>query len=64
MPLIIQNKDMPECYGECFALDDHGDYPICMITNEQRGYTFDISHKRMDNCPLEELKQYSNVLFK
>lgn len=44
--------DMPACCGECFALDDRYDYPICIITQEQRGYTFNIRKKRMDKCPL------------
>ena len=56
MALIIENKDMPKCCEECFALDDDGDYPRCRITNEQRGYTFDAFSKRMDRCPLKELK--------
>lgn len=45
---------MPKCCGDCFALDDNGDYPRCLITEEQRGYTFRIREKRMPNCPLKE----------
>lgn len=54
MALIIENKDMPKCCYDCFALDDYGDYPRCRITGEQRGYTFDTSSTRMDKCPLRE----------
>lgn len=54
MALIIENKDMPKCCDDCFALDNYGDYPRCSITEEQRGYTFDTSSKRMDKCPLRE----------
>lgn len=35
--------DTPACCGECFALDDRYDYPICIVTQEK---------KRMDKCPL------------
>lgn len=45
---------MPKCCGHCFALDDNGDYPRCLITEEQRGYTFRIREKRMPNCPLKD----------
>ena len=45
---------MPKCCDECFALDDNGDYPFCLISQEQRGYTFPIREKRMPNCPLIE----------
>lgn len=44
--------DMPSCCDECFALDDHGDYPVCRITQEQRGYTFRTRERKMDRCPL------------
>ena len=47
--------DMPKCCDECFALDDNGDYPFCLITQEQRGYTFRTREQKMDKCPLKEL---------
>ena len=28
--------DMPSCCDKCFALDDSGDYPSCLITQEQK----------------------------
>jgi len=54
MGVYVKGVDMPKCCGECWALDDDGDYPRCRITNEQRGYTFKISEKVMDKCPLIE----------
>lgn len=46
--------DMPSCCDECFVLDDNGDYPMCIITQEQRGYTFRTKDQKMTNCPLKE----------
>jgi hypothetical protein len=45
--------DMPKCCDECFALDDNGDYPFCLITGECRGYTFRTREQKMDKCPLK-----------
>ena len=47
--------DMPNCCNECFALDEYGDYPVCRITQEQRGYTFRTREQRMSKCPLKSL---------
>lgn len=47
--------DMPSCCDECFALDDNGDYPFCIITQEQRGYTFRTREQKMDRCPLKPM---------
>ena len=47
--------DMPSCCDECFALDDNGDYPLCLITQEQRGYTFRTREQKMDRCPLKSV---------
>lgn len=47
---------MPKCCDECFALDDHGDYPFCLISQDQRGYTFNVREKRMPTCPLKVQK--------
>jgi hypothetical protein len=44
---------MPKCCDECFALDDYGDYPFCLISQDQRGYTFNTKEKRMPTCPLK-----------
>ena len=47
--------DMPSCCDECFALDDNGDYPVCLITQEQRGYAFRTREQKMDGCPLKPI---------
>ena len=49
--------DMPKCCYECFALNDNGDYPVCLITHEQRGYTFRTREYRMDKCPLKPIPE-------
>ena len=49
--------DMPSCCYECFAFDDSGDYPMCLITEECRGYTFRAREQKMDKCPLRELPE-------
>ena len=41
----------PESCVGCLLLDMDSDYPRCRITNETRGYNFDINKKRMDECP-------------
>ena len=45
---------LPSCCDECFALDDHDDYPYCLISHDQRGYTFNIQANRMPSCSLKE----------
>ena len=60
--------DMPNCCDECFALDDNGDYPVCLITQEQRGYTFRTREQKMDSCPLRpapektDLSNFDNIV--
>ncbi len=49
--------NMPNCCHECFALDDNGDYPVCLITQEQRGYTFNTKECKMNKCPLEPIPE-------
>ena len=55
MSKAVLVMDMPSCCEECFALDFHGDYPRCMITDEQRGYTFNTRSQRMTYCPLKTM---------
>ena len=55
MSKAILMIDMPSCCDECFALDDNGDYPVCLITQEQRGYTFRTRERKMDGCPLKPI---------
>ena len=59
--ILVMN--MPNCCDECFALDDNGDYPMCRITQEQRGYTFRTREQRMDSCPLKPVpeKEYADT---
>lgn len=59
--VIIKGMEMRyACSGEtdCFALDENGDYPMCRITGETRGYTFPIRERRMDNCPLSPAPEW------
>lgn len=48
---------MPKCCNDCWALNDDGDYPKCRITEEQRGYTFNIRERKMSKCPLIEVPE-------
>ena len=49
---VLVRMEMPKSCDLCSCLDDNGDYPRCRITNEQRGYTFNIREKRMPGCPI------------
>lgn len=50
--VYISGLNMPSCCGECRFLCEYGDYPTCIITDEQRGYNFRVREKRMPHCPL------------
>ena len=52
--------DMPNCCDECFALDDRFDYPMCLITHEQKGYNFRTIEQKMNKCPLKQLPEEDN----
>lgn len=52
--MIEIDMPLPSSCDECFALDDHGDYPYCLISHDQRGYTFNTRANRMQSCPLKE----------
>lgn len=54
--MIKIDMEMPVCCDECFALDDHGDYPFCLITHQQMGYNFRTREQKMSKCPLEEVE--------
>lgn len=54
--------DMPKCCDECFALDENGDYPSCVITQKQQGYTFKTREQRMENCPLKTFKERNEYI--
>lgn len=53
--MIAIDVPMPNCCDECFALDDCGDYPYCLISHDQRGYNFNTREKQMPTCPLIEV---------
>lgn len=55
MSVLIKGMEMPENCYECWALDECGDYPMCRITGEQRGYNFNVHKNKMDKCPLVEV---------
>jgi len=53
--ILIKNMEMPKRCLDCRFCDDNGDYPLCIITETQKGYTFIEKDIRMDDCPLVEL---------
>lgn len=60
--MIQIDMQMPACCDKCFALDDHGDYPFCLISQDQRGYTFNTREKRMPTCPLKAQEPVEPIL--
>ena len=62
MSVLIKGMKMPSVCDECWALDESGDYPICRITEETRGYNFRVREKRMDRCPLIELPDHGDLI--
>lgn len=61
MSKAILMIDMPSCCDECFALDDNSDYPVCLITQEQKGYTFRTREQKMNGCPLKPIPNKVDV---
>lgn len=64
MSILVKGIDLPKCCDDCFALDDSGDYPFCLITQEQKGYNFHKREKRMDKCPFVEVETLHNRIIK
>ena len=62
MSILIKGMEMPKNCYTCWALDDYGDYPRCRITEEQRGYNFQIREKRMDKCPLVPVPPHGDLI--
>ena len=62
MSVLIKGMEMPKSCAECWALDDYGDYPVCRITQEQRGYTFRTMEQRMARCPLIEIRPHGRLI--
>ena len=60
MSKAILMIDMPSCCDECFALDDNGDSPLCLITQEQRGYNFRTREQKMSKCPLRPALEWKD----
>ncbi len=56
MMVAIKDMAMPERCWDCNCYDDNGDYPTCILTGRSRGYNFNGSEKRMDDCPLVEIE--------
>lgn len=54
MSVLVDGMKMPSCCNECRCLDDHYDYPLCLLTEETRGYNFNVSGSKMPKCPLRE----------
>ena len=53
--IYIPNTEKPKRCDDCWALDDKYDYPMCLITQEQRGYNFNTMTQIMDKCPLIDI---------
>ena len=51
--MLILDMSMPRACDDCPMLDESGDYPMCRISGETRGYTFHTREKRMDRCPIK-----------
>ena len=62
MSIIIKGIEMPTCCDDCFALDDHGDYPYCLISRDQRGYTFRTDISTMPSCPFIEVPPHGRLI--
>ena len=66
MSKAILEIDMPNSCSACKFLDDTGDYPKCIVTNEVRGYNFKTFENKMDKCPLKisvKEEKNNNMLF-
>ena len=52
MSKLIIDMEMPKSCADCPLLDERWDYPMCIVTQETRGYNFDTLNKKMDKCPI------------
>ena len=62
MSILIRGVEIPTCCDDCFALDDSGDYPHCLISHDQRGYTFRTDIRTMPSCPLVEVPPHGRLI--
>ena len=60
--VYIKGMEMPSCCAECRFLDERGDYPCCIITDEQRGYNFRTRELRMPHCPLIHAPNHGRLI--
>ena len=63
MSVLIKRMRMPQYCDECWALDEYGDYPSCLITGETEGYRFNTKKYKMHRCPLVEVIEVHNKTF-
>lgn len=63
MNKAILVMDMPSCCYECFAFDDNGDHPMCLVTKECKGYRFRAREEKMDKCPLKPAPKEDKVYY-
>lgn len=64
MSVLIKGMNMPQDCYDCRFMDFSGDYPYCVATETQKGYTY-ISRmhtERMDSCPLVELPPHGRLI--
>ena len=50
--VIIKGMEMPKVCDDCRFYNRSHNYPLCMVTGDQRGYRFDGLSSRMESCPL------------
>ncbi len=62
MSILIKGMEMPSVCDACWALDEQGDYPMCRITGEQRGYNFQTRSRRMSKCPLVPIPPHGRLI--
>lgn len=60
--MIQIDMKMPQSCGECRFMDDNGDYPYCIVLQQNRGYTFNVFSKKFPNCPLKEPDKHDEEL--
>lgn len=54
--MVMIDIPMPKSCDDCFALNEGGDYPLCLISHHSRGYNgynFNTRENRMPDCPLK-----------
>lgn len=64
MSILIKGMGMPRHCEDCPFLEFSGDYPYCVATGTQKGYTFipKLRTERMDSCPLVEIPPHGRLI--